>query len=106
MDMKFWTYPRTRRVLVIPTAINGVVPNWSNIVLPAVLTEWQRGGIVTYFDGAYSYTLNVVTSAELRLVGRISFNYPSTTKTRIYYISINRSTGAVTSLYKEFTTSA
>lgn len=106
MDMKFWTYPRTRRVLVIPTAINGVVPNWSNVVLPAVLTEWQRGGVVTYNDGTYVYTLNVVTSAELRLVGRITFNYPNTTKTRIYYISINRSTGAVTSLYKEFTTYA
>ena len=105
MDMKFWTYPRTRRVLVIPTAINGVVPNWSTVVLPAVLEEWRRGGIVTYYDGTYSYTLNVVTNAELRLIGRISFNYPSTTKTRIFYISIDRNTGAVTALTTDFTTS-
>ena len=105
MDMKFWTYPRTRRVLVIPTAINGVVPNWSTVVLPAVLTEWQRGGIVTYNDGTYVYTLNVITSSELRLLGRFAFNYPSATKTRFFYISINRSTGAVTALTKDFTTS-
>lgn len=105
MDMKFWTYPRTRRVLVIPTAINGVVPNWSNVVLPAVLTEWQRGGVVTYNDGTYVYTLNVITSTELRLLGRLSFNYPSATKTRLFYISIDRSTGAVTQLRKDFTTS-
>lgn len=88
----------------IPTAVEGVVPGWSTM-LPKILQGWREGRMVTYFDGTYTYTLNVVTDSELRFLGRFAFGYPSATKTRLFYISINRSTGAVTALRKDFTTS-
>ena len=93
----YWT-------LSIPPAVGNVVPGWSTM-LPKILQGWNEGRSITYFDGAYTYTLNAVTSSELRFLGRFAFNYPSATKTRFYYVSIDRSTGAVTKLTKDFTTS-
>lgn len=89
----------------IPTAVNGVVPNWSNLD-SLIYNAYRNGIVVTYNDASgYQFILNAATSTEYRFNGRIAFGYPSATKARIYRVTITRSSGAVTSTTTDFTIS-
>ena len=91
--------------LRIPTAVNGVIPNWSSIS-QKILPAYQRGAPVTYVtDAGYQYHMERFNSSSFFLIGRVTPGTPSAGKCRVYTVTINRSTGAVTTGTIDFTTS-
>ena len=89
----------------IPTAVGGVIPNWATLDA-LIYAAYQKGEVVTYNDASgYQFILDAATGSEYRLNSRWVFNYPTTGKAALFRMTINRSSGAVTTARTDFTIS-
>lgn len=79
----------------IPTAVNGVVPQWG-AMKNKVAEAYRLGKPVTYFDGSHIYYMALMTSTNFIFYGRLIPNYPDSSHARMYIQYINRSSGTVT----------